>query len=463
MADKVRAQVYHATDWQSDKDEQEDKMVPKLGDIFESPAQLKFCVTNYAVSHGYRIYFEKCDSKRIVARCDNRKEENKFPFRIYAAWMYKERYFQIKAMNGDHKCCRQFKFGSIVSLEWIGRHYVIEIANKPKMKLQEMIDDIRQRYRCVVSIGQVRRARKWAKNLIEGKLTEHYARIWDYAHELLRSNPGSTCQVGVTTNPNGNNYFHRFYICFKALSDSWKRGCRRVIGLDGCFLKGHTWFLELLSGDLDLIDGMGLVVISNQHKVEFKKLFWAAAMSCVEGDFKRHMDTIKKLNPGAYEHLMSKEHQTWCRAYMSTGYACEVVENGISECFNSIIVDARKKPLITMLEEIRIYIMDSSVKEDEAFWEEHEVDGVAKNARLIHSQQHVFEARRGCDSYMVDLDGRHCTCRLWDLAGIPCVHAIATINYIQQTPDEYIVMGFSHKNFPMCACKTLMLGSRLSN
>nr|KAJ0198601.1 hypothetical protein LSAT_V11C700373470 [Lactuca sativa] len=124
MTDEIRAQVYHATDWQSDKDEHEvlknnyrihdptikwDKMVPKLGDIFESPAQLKFCVTNYAV-------------KRIVARCGNQKEENKYPFRIYAAWMYKERSFQFKAMNGDHKYSRQFKFGSIVSPEWIGRH-----------------------------------------------------------------------------------------------------------------------------------------------------------------------------------------------------------------------------------------------------------------------------------------------------------------------------------------------------
>ncbi|XP_052625692.1 uncharacterized protein LOC128132781 [Lactuca sativa] len=502
-------------------------MVPKLGDIFESPAQLKFCVTNYAVSHGYRIYFEKCDSQRIVARCGNRKEENKCPFRIYAAWMYKERSFQIKAMNGDHKCSRQFKFGSIVSPEWIGRHYVTEIANKPKMKLQEMIDDIRQRYRCVVSIGQVRRARKWAKNLIEGKLTEHYARIWDYAHELLRSNPGSTCQVGVTTNPDGKNYFHRFYICFKALSVSWKRGCRRVIGLDGCFLKGQvkgelltaigrdannqvypiawavvdvenksnwTWFLELLSGDLDLIDGSGLVVISDQHKgllqsvkdvlphvehrqcarhiyanfrkaytgLEFKKLFWAAAMSCVDGDFKRHMDKIKKLNAGAYEHLMSKEPETWCRAYMSTGYACEAMENGISECFNSIIVDARKKPLITMLEEIRIYIMDrfAHMIEENTIWNTRICPAVLKKMKLfgknmrfwliIHSQQHVFEARRGCDSYMVDLDGRHCTCRLWDLAGIPCVHAIATINYIHQTPDEYIDVMFSKEQFLKC-------------
>ncbi|CAI9293987.1 unnamed protein product [Lactuca saligna] len=28
-----------------------------------------------------------------------------------------------------------------------------------------------------------------------------------------------------------------------------------------------TWFLELLIGDLDLIDGRGLVVISDQHKI----------------------------------------------------------------------------------------------------------------------------------------------------------------------------------------------------
>nr|KAJ0227007.1 hypothetical protein LSAT_V11C100028950 [Lactuca sativa] len=31
--------------------------------------------------------------------------------------------------------------------------------------------------------------------------------------------------------------------------------------------------------------------------LEFKKLFGAVVMSCVEGDFKRHMDAIKKLNP----------------------------------------------------------------------------------------------------------------------------------------------------------------------
>ncbi|XP_042753325.1 GPI-anchored protein LLG1 [Lactuca sativa] len=37
---------------------------------------------------------------------------------------------------------------------------------------------------------------------------------------------------------------------------------------------------------------------------------------------------------------------------------CDVVENGLSESFNSVIKDARKKPIITMLEEIRLYVME---------------------------------------------------------------------------------------------------------
>lgn len=44
--------------------------------------------------------------------------------------------------------------------------------------------------------------------------------------------------------------------------------------------------------------------------------------------------------------------------FFQPGRACEAVENGICESFNSIIVDARRKPIITMLEEIRIFVME---------------------------------------------------------------------------------------------------------
>ncbi|CAI9280337.1 unnamed protein product [Lactuca saligna] len=77
-----------------------------------------------------------------------------------------------------------------------------------------------------------------ALSLIDGKLSDHYARVWDYGHELMRSNPGSTVRISVNINPDQTTTFHRVYVCFKAIKDGWKIGFRRVIGLDGFFFEG---------------------------------------------------------------------------------------------------------------------------------------------------------------------------------------------------------------------------------
>ncbi|CAI9285812.1 unnamed protein product [Lactuca saligna] len=54
---------------------------------------------------------------------------------------------------------------------------------------------------------------------------------------------------------------------------------------------------------------------------------------------------------------MARKPETWCRAFFSHGYACEVVENGVAEYFNGMIKQIRKKHLLTMLEEIRVLLM----------------------------------------------------------------------------------------------------------
>ncbi|CAI9273481.1 unnamed protein product [Lactuca saligna] len=162
------------------------------------------------------------------------------------------------------------------------------------------------------------------------------------------------------------------------------------------------WFPQLLEVDLGMDRGRGIYVISDKHKglleatkevlpyvehrqcarhiyaifkkvyngIELRNLFWKAAKSIVEGEFKNNMDEITQISPGSYEHLMERELKTWCRAFFSTGLACEVVENGMAECFNAIILDARKKPLLTMLEEIRLYMMVREEDTRQAYCEE---------------------------------------------------------------------------------------------
>ncbi|GKB45964.1 zinc finger, PMZ-type containing protein, partial [Tanacetum coccineum] len=87
--------------------------------------------------------------------------------------------------------------------KWIAKHYVREVVENPKLSYRAMQADIREIF------------------LIN----------------ILATNPSSTCKMDVDEGSNGRTCFTRFYVCFKAMKDGWNDGCKRVIGLDGCFLK----------------------------------------------------------------------------------------------------------------------------------------------------------------------------------------------------------------------------------
>ncbi|MBA0816210.1 hypothetical protein Gohar_000899 [Gossypium harknessii] len=83
------------------------------------------------------------------------------------------------------------------------------------------------------------------KDNLAGNFVQEFAMLWDYADELKLKNPESiikmTVNIATLESP---THFKRFYVCFEALTRGWKEGCRPILGLDGCFLKG------LFKGDL---------------------------------------------------------------------------------------------------------------------------------------------------------------------------------------------------------------------
>ena len=276
------------------------RMQPVIGERYETHHQLKLCLTNYAIRKWYKIRFKKCDSVRLVAVCGCDPEKFQCPWFVRASWMSTERSFQIKKMCDQHKCVRSFNTAKLMDPTWIARQLLKELIRQPKLKCKEMQAIIQSKFHCKISWSKCYRARCRAMSLIEGKLSDHYARVWDYGHELIRSNPGSSIKICVDPNPDGTTTFSRIYICFKAMQDGWKLGCRKVIGLDGSFLKAQCkgelltaigrdannqvypiawavvnvenkdnwkWFIELIEQDLYLDGGRGLSVISDQHKV----------------------------------------------------------------------------------------------------------------------------------------------------------------------------------------------------
>ncbi|OMP11789.1 hypothetical protein COLO4_03688 [Corchorus olitorius] len=138
------------------------------------------------------------------------------------------------------------------------------------------------------------------------------------------------------------------------------------------------------------------------NKDELKMQFWKCAKITNLPEFNKEMDVFKQMNHHAHTHLVSNWDPTfWSLAYASDLSKCDVIDNNMCECFNGVILEARHKPIISMLEDIRIKI--------------------------------GLEQRNGKYSGMELISMRG-----FDVSGIPCHHAIATIGYDGSDPLHFI-------------------------
>ena len=86
-----------------------------------------------------------------------------------------------------------------------------------------------------VHISKLKRTKSIVMQRAFDATKDQYKRLYNYQLELLRSNPGSTVVIR-----SDQRVFQRMYIYLDALKKGFIAGCRKVLGLDGCFFKGAT-------------------------------------------------------------------------------------------------------------------------------------------------------------------------------------------------------------------------------
>nr|KAJ0192517.1 hypothetical protein LSAT_V11C800402560 [Lactuca sativa] len=165
------------------------KMRPLLGERYESPHQMKLCLTNHAIYIGYKIKFKKCDSVRLVVVCASDPQKFQCPFNVMTSWISTER------------CVSNYRNTNLMGPTWLGNQILKDLIRKPKLKCKEM------------------------QSLIEWNLSEHYAKVWDYGIKIY-----------VSQNQDNTTTFQRMYICFKEIKEGWiicKGKLLTAIGRDG--------------------------------------------------------------------------------------------------------------------------------------------------------------------------------------------------------------------------------------
>ena len=89
-----------------------------------------------------------------------------------------------------------------------------------------------------------------------------------------------------------------------------------------------------------------------------KDLMMGAAKATYEQLWKHKMQQIKDINEAAYHWLYNLERTTWCKYAFSHYPKCDILMNNLSKSFNITILVARGKPIITMCQWIRMYLMN---------------------------------------------------------------------------------------------------------
>ena len=183
---------------------------------------------------------------------------------------------------------------------------------------------------------------------------------------------------------------------------------------------------------------------------ELKDAFWGAAYACVVEDWQSYMNQMTKIEPKAHDWLMRESPTTWSRAHFSTRSKSDMLCNNISESFNQYIKESRDKPIITMLEMIRRQLMTRFQKKKEQLVKccgslcprisilIEELKKESRDLEVIFAGNGVFEVTHAVKTYTVNLTDRTCSCRKWDLTGIPCSHGIASIMIHNGEVSDYV-------------------------
>ncbi|XP_028097752.1 uncharacterized protein LOC114297512 [Camellia sinensis] len=215
--------------------------------------------------------------------------------------------------------------------------------------------------------------------------------------------------------------FQRIFVCFGGCKQGFLAGCRPFIGVDVYYLKGPykgqllqavgldgnnnsyplafavvegetksswKWFFEILCDTLGWFNKQGVTFMSDKQKVNaslvevspitahrfcirllytnfrdsfkgvhLKDIVYKATKASYVQAFEAHMEELKEADEDAFNWFVEKPPSTWPKSHFTPTIKSDILDNNMCESFNSLILEARGKTIIPLLEDIRCILM----------------------------------------------------------------------------------------------------------
>jgi len=205
----------------------------------------KAAIKNYAIQNGFDFVYQHNHKIRVTAVC-----KVKCGWRIHLSQSNKRDAFEIKTFVPTHNCGTHHK-NKKANMHWIAEQYLESFRDDPTWIVHVLRERVKRDYNIKIPKWVAYRAKTSTMKKVYGSEVEHYQNSRDYVVAMHRWNPGSMCVL-----LKNDNHFHRMFVCLDACKKGMIAGCRPMIALDGCHLKGPYGGLLLCAVGRDGNDDM---------------------------------------------------------------------------------------------------------------------------------------------------------------------------------------------------------------
>ncbi|KAL8514876.1 hypothetical protein ACS0TY_013818 [Phlomoides rotata] len=202
----------------------------ELSMIFNNKMELIDAVHLNAVLNKRVIKITKNDRSRVYARCQGHGCE----WRVSAMIRPGDGTFKITTYMPTHSCPESYHVKSLKP-RLLSRKYGYLFKSDPSRRVTEIKKHMSSKLGVHITVHQAYRCRRLALEDQYDNVDEQYMLLWDYAQEIRRTNPGSTVLID---SDESSGRFDRMYMCLNAVKQGFLIGCRPLIGVDGCHLRG---------------------------------------------------------------------------------------------------------------------------------------------------------------------------------------------------------------------------------
>ncbi|XP_061354319.1 uncharacterized protein LOC133298944 [Gastrolobium bilobum] len=341
------------------------------------------------------------------------------------------------------------------SRDWVAKKLEKRLMTQPNMTRAEAYDRMKEEYKVHVHLKKVTKALQKAKAKIEGCEKEQKGFKAGCRPLIgLDGYYGGQLLSAVGEDANKSFYVIAYAIVDSETKENWK------------------WFLTLLQEDIGphgLISALQEVMPGAYHRFcvqhvwknfikqwkdkAIQAMVWECSRCTTVPQFQQCMARLKVKNEAAWKYLDGIQPSSWVKAYFSHWPKCDNITNNMAEVWNAKIVGYRSKPIITLLEEPRCYIMRRMAAHQRVLGTVRGKIAPAQQLKLDqlkvlsnswtptwtrNLQQVMYEVSGKGDRVGVNLTTHTCACNVWQLSGLPCEHAIAAICHKNEPAENYV-------------------------